>query len=57
MSSVPGFLPSTSAPLFGNSPWPPGLDLSISIDGLPSWVPSRHRTTPNGASDGSPCQG
>jgi hypothetical protein len=37
MSSVPGFLPSTSAPLFGNSPWPPGLDLSISIDGLPSF--------------------
>jgi hypothetical protein len=35
MPSVPNFLPSTSAPLFYNGPWPPGTNLSISISGLP----------------------
>lgn len=32
---VPGFLPSTRAPRFGNGPWPTGTELSISIAGLP----------------------
>src|SRR5436189_6476136 len=36
MPSVPNFLPSTSAPLFYNGPWPPGTNLSISIAGLPA---------------------
>ena len=36
MPSVPNFLPSTSAPLFYNGPWPPGTNLSISIPGLPA---------------------
>jgi hypothetical protein len=35
MPSVPNFLPSTSAPLFGNSPWPAGTNLNVSIMGLP----------------------
>ncbi|MDL2079000.1 NBR1-Ig-like domain-containing protein [Streptomyces sp. GXMU-J15] len=33
--TVPGFRPSTRAPLFGNSPWPPGTHLQISLSGLP----------------------
>jgi hypothetical protein len=33
--AVPGFLPSTRAPLFHNGPWPPGTSLQISILGLP----------------------
>jgi hypothetical protein len=36
MPSVPNFLPSTNAPLFGNGPWPAGTNLNISIWGLPS---------------------
>ncbi|MEU5045877.1 hypothetical protein [Streptomyces griseorubiginosus] len=32
---VPGFLPSTRAPRFGNSPWPAGTALEISVFGLP----------------------
>ena len=36
MSFVPGFLPSRSAPLFHNGPWPPGLDLKLSVAGLPA---------------------
>jgi hypothetical protein len=35
MPSVPKFLPSASAPLFHNGPWPAGTNLSISILGLP----------------------
>lgn len=34
-ASVPGFLPSTRAPLFRNGPWPPGTALQISLPGLP----------------------
>lgn len=33
--AVPGFLPSTRAPLFGNGPWPAGSTLQISVYGLP----------------------
>ncbi|ARX81947.1 hypothetical protein SMD44_01345 [Streptomyces alboflavus] len=33
--AVPGFLPSTRAPLFGNNPWPPGTALRIDVFGLP----------------------
>jgi len=33
---VPGFRPSTNAPLFHNGPWPGGTVLSISVFGLPS---------------------
>jgi hypothetical protein len=33
--TVPGFLPSTRAPRFGNGPWPQGTQLSISVAGLP----------------------
>jgi hypothetical protein len=36
MSFVPGFLPSRSAPLFHNGPWPAGLDLRLSLAGLPA---------------------
>jgi hypothetical protein len=36
MPFVHGFLPSRSAPLFHNGPWPSGLDLQISVAGLPS---------------------
>ena len=36
MPYVSGFLPSRSAPLFHNGPWPAGLDLRISLAGLPS---------------------
>lgn len=36
MPSVPGFAPSTSAPLFGNGPWPAGLDLRLAVGGLPA---------------------
>ncbi|RSM34834.1 hypothetical protein DMA12_46630 [Amycolatopsis balhimycina DSM 5908] len=32
---VPGFLPSTRAPLFHNNPWPSGTSLTVSILGLP----------------------
>lgn len=35
MPCVPGFLPSQNAPLFHNSPWPPGTSLGVSIYGLP----------------------
>jgi hypothetical protein len=35
MPSVPGFLPSTHAPLFRNGPWPAGLKLMIRVAGLP----------------------
>lgn len=35
MSAVPGFLPSTNAPLFPNGPWPPGTSFNVSIAGLP----------------------
>ncbi len=35
MKSVPGFLPSTNAPLFANGPWPPGTSFTVSIPGLP----------------------
>lgn len=38
MPSVPGFLPSTSAPLFKNGPWPPGSNFNVSIMGLPPIV-------------------
>src|SRR5260370_23839730 len=38
MPSVPGFLPSTSAPLFKNGPWPTGSSFSVSIMGLPPIV-------------------
>ncbi len=34
MPSVPGFLPSTHAPLFRNGPWPAGLRLTIHVAGL-----------------------
>jgi|SRR5262245_21045062 len=34
--AVPGFLPSTRAPRFGNGPWPQGTQLSISVAGLPA---------------------
>src|SRR5437764_2463740 len=33
---VPGFLPSTRAPLFHNGPWPAGTSLAVSILGLPA---------------------
>jgi hypothetical protein len=33
--AVPGFLPSTRAPRFGNGPWPAGTELSLSVAGLP----------------------
>lgn len=36
MPFVSGFLPSTSAPLFHNGPWPPGLDLRLALAGLPA---------------------
>ncbi len=36
MPFVPGFLPSLSAPLFHNGPWPAGLDLRLSLAGLPA---------------------
>jgi len=36
MPAVPGFLPSRNAPLFHNSPWPPGTSLAVSIFGLPA---------------------
>ena len=36
MPYVSGFLPSRSAPLFHNGPWPAGLDLRISLAGLPA---------------------
>lgn len=36
MPIVPGFLPSTVAPLFPNGPWPPGMDLRVSVPGLPT---------------------
>ncbi len=36
MPYVSGFLPSRSAPLFHNGPWPTGLDLRISLAGLPA---------------------
>lgn len=32
---VPGFTPSTRAPLFHNGPWPAGTSLAISVFGLP----------------------
>ncbi|MEO6503386.1 MAG: hypothetical protein ABIQ09_15935 [Jatrophihabitantaceae bacterium] len=35
MPFVAGFLPSQNAPLFRNSPWPPGTALTISVPGLP----------------------
>jgi hypothetical protein len=35
MPSVPGFLPSTHAPLFRNGRWPAGLNLTIRVAGLP----------------------
>ena len=34
MSFVPGFLPSTHAPLFRNGPWPAGLRLTLHVAGL-----------------------
>lgn len=36
MPYVTGFRPSRSAPLFHNGPWPPGLDLKLSLAGLPA---------------------
>jgi hypothetical protein len=36
MPSVPGFLPSTHAPLFCNGPWPAGLTLTMRVTGLPA---------------------
>ena len=36
MPSVPGFLPSTHAPLFRNGPWPAGLKLAIRVAALPA---------------------
>ncbi len=36
MPYVSGFLPSRSAPMFHNGPWPPGLDLKLSLAGLPA---------------------
>src|SRR6266487_3597592 len=36
MSLVPGFRPSTNAPLFSNGPWPAGTSFGVSIDGLPA---------------------
>lgn len=36
MPFVAGFLPSQNAPLFGNSPWPAGTALTISVPGLPA---------------------
>lgn len=36
MTYVSGFVPSRSAPLFHNGPWPPGLDLRLSLGGLPA---------------------
>jgi hypothetical protein len=35
MPLVPGFLPSTHAPLFRNGPWPAGLRLTIHVAGVP----------------------
>lgn len=35
MPFVSGFLPSRSAQLFHNGPWPAGLDLKVSLAGLP----------------------
>ena len=35
MPSVPGFLPSTHAPLFRNGPWPAELRLTIRVAGVP----------------------
>jgi hypothetical protein len=35
MPFVPGFLPSTHAPLFRNGPWPAGLKLTIRAVGIP----------------------
>jgi hypothetical protein len=35
MPFVPGFLPSTHAPLFCNGPWPAGSKLTIRVAGLP----------------------
>jgi len=35
MKFVPGFLPSKSAPLFANGPWPPGTSFTVPIPGLP----------------------
>jgi transposase len=32
---MPSFLPSTTAPLFHNGPWPAGTNLNVSIMGLP----------------------
>ncbi|SEQ79740.1 hypothetical protein [Arthrobacter sp. OV608] len=36
MPFVPGFKPSTHAPLFRNSPWPTGTNLTIQLPGLPT---------------------
>jgi hypothetical protein len=36
MPFVPGFKPSTHAPLFHNSPWPTGTNLTIQLPGLPA---------------------
>ncbi len=36
MPFVSGFLPSRTAPLFHNGPWPAGLDLKLSLAGLPA---------------------
>lgn len=36
MPFVAGFLPSQNAPLFHNSPWPPGTALTMSVPGLPT---------------------
>lgn len=35
MPLVPGFLPSTHAPLFHNGPWPNGLKLTFRVAGVP----------------------
>jgi hypothetical protein len=35
MPFVPGFRPSTHAPLFRNGPWPAGLKLTIRVVGIP----------------------
>lgn len=34
MPFVPGFKPSTHAPLFGNSPWPTGTNLTVELPGI-----------------------
>jgi hypothetical protein len=36
MPFVPGFKPSTRAPMFRNGPWPTGTNLAVQLQGLPA---------------------